>query len=351
MNVGGSPASPVPICASCGVVAREGGRCESCAEPIARVASPARGSAIWSAVRASFACRSCGFPSPLEGVVVADGIECAQCGSFQRFDKSVWSKLLTNVHDVGDLGGPDPEGRIPSPRFWIGDSNPYAKIGATQTFSDKVQNGEVSIEICPGFPVCKACRRPFDIRFENNLAVTHCSGCQVSASYAMPAEMRSFAPTAIAVVAEEQRHGRVEAKVHAGDSGVVTMTCPQCGAALQGDGSSSTATCTYCHALAFIPTRARPKGAARLAKPIVFFVAFDGASAARTNLELPKPFDPGKRRLPGGGFFSREIEPLPGVDVAPVREGIDVRQWMITIGLTALALVVGYVIVYAAFLA
>jgi hypothetical protein len=344
MNAGPSP-SPVPICASCGVVAREGATCESCGEAIVRVASPARGPVIWSAVRASFACRSCGFPSPLEGVVVADGIECAQCGSYQRFDKSDWSSVLTGSHDVADLGGPDPEGRFPSARYWIGDVNPYATLGVTETFAKKVQSGEVTIENSPGFPVCKACKRPFDIRFENGITVVHCSQCQASASYAMPREMSAFAPKAVAVIAEEQRHGRVEARVHQGDAGVVTMTCPQCGAALKGDGQSSTAVCTYCHALAFIPSRARPKGAARLAKPIVFFVAFEGPSPARADLEQPNVPDPGKRKLPGGGFFSRELEPLYGVDLAPLKPGTDVKQWMLTIGLTTLALVFGYVII------
>jgi LSD1 subclass zinc finger protein len=315
---------------------------------VSRIASPAQGAVIWCAVRAAFACRSCGFPSPLEGVVVADGIECAQCGSFQRFDKSVWSALLGSVHEVADLGGPNPEGRFPNPEIWIGDANKFVALGVAATFAN-AKSGDVSIDICPGFPVCKACKRPFDIRFEQGIVTTHCSSCNASATYTMPPDMAAFAPKAVAIVAEEQRHGRVEARVHAGDAGVVTMTCPQCGAALKGSDGASSVECTYCHTLAFIPTRARPKGVGRIAKPIVFFIAFNGPSDARAALEAPSGLTEDeikeeKKAAGDDGIMSRGLSPIPGVALAPKREGLDVKQWALTIGLTVLALAVGYVL-------
>ncbi|MEO7108971.1 MAG: hypothetical protein ABI183_00920 [Polyangiaceae bacterium] len=346
MNVGVAPSILVPICASCGVVAREHGTCESCAQPIARIGSPAQGVVIWAAMRASFTCRSCGFASPYDGIVLSDGVSCAQCGSYQRVDKAAWTTVLEVVHGVADLGGPDPEGRFPNPRIWIGDANGYAKIGVDKTFASATAQGG-AIDVCPGFPVCKACKRPFDIQIERGITTAHCSSCQTTARYALPAELGTLGPKVVAIVAEEQRQGRVEARVHQGDAGIVTMTCPQCGAALRGDGASSTIECAYCHTFAFIPSRAMPKGPGNLVKPIVFFVAFSGPSSARADLEMAKPetADQTKKRKSGAGPMSREIVPLVGVDLAPLSKGADIKQWMLTIGLTVVALAVGYVAV------
>src|SRR5512135_1268678 len=114
----------VTVCFSCGVVGPLGPVCDACEEQTGAIPARFEGDVVWCAVKASFQCRSCGFPSPLDGVIVSNGIECAQCGSFQQFDASVWSEALPFVHEVGDLGGPSPEGRFPNPSIWIGDENP-----------------------------------------------------------------------------------------------------------------------------------------------------------------------------------------------------------------------------------
>ena len=354
MSEGAPQVTPTPICASCGVVAPPFQTCESCAEALGRVAAPlasfagagsgasaGAGTAVaWAAVRASFACRSCGFPSPLEGLVVADGIDCEQCASFQRFDRSAWTDALEQAHSLADLGGPDPEGRFPNPDVWIGDVNPYAEIGVGATFATAT-SGAVKIEACPGFPVCKKCKRPFDVRIEGKTATTTCAGCGVVTTYALPKELAALAPKVVAAVAEGQRQGRVEAHAKAGDAGVVTLTCPQCGAALKAGDGAITVECSYCHALAFIPSRARPKGPGRIVAPIVFFVAFQGPSTARKNLELG-PSVPRNVLAKAKSVFTRGLAPLPGIELAPVRPGVDVKQLLLTVSLSVFAVGVAY---------
>jgi Zn finger protein HypA/HybF involved in hydrogenase expression len=294
---------------------------------------------VWVAVRGSFACRSCGFQSPLEGIVVADGVDCAQCGSFQRFEKSAWRPGLAFAHAVGDLGGPTPEGRFPSADVWIGDANPHASIGMTGTFAVKESDG-LRVEASPGHPVCRKCRVLFDLRPEGAALVAQCPTCAATARFALSPEIAALAPAARAAVSEEQRLGRQEVNVQAMEAGLVAMTCPQCGAAVKPDGQ--TVACGYCAAHAFVPPRARPRGPGRIVKPIVFWVAFDGPSPERKALETPKAAVIDLKLVKG--IFTRGLKPIPGIELAEKRAGTDWKQLLLTASLTTLAMVVGYFI-------
>lgn len=342
-----------PVCASCGVVAPPGfPRCDCCGEDLARIGAPPQRELVWTAIRASFKCRSCGFDSPIEGLVCTDGIECMRCGSFQQFAASSWQPALEAAHAVGDLGGPDPEGRFPNPRIWVGDTNPHKLVGAVRTFENE-QTETITIDAAPGFPVCRACHRVLDVRIDGGITSTHCSGCNVVSQYEKPSAIHVLCPEAIALVSEGQRQGRVEARIHQGDAGVVTMTCPQCGAALKGTDQSSSVECTYCHSLAYIPSRARPKGPGVAVKPILFFVAFNGPSPKRALLETPQPMTEKEvinQKGKATTLFGRGISPLPGIDLAPLRPGPDVKQILLTVSLTLLALGLGYVIANLAIL-
>ena len=337
------PVSGMPgvnVCFSCGVVGPLGPICDACEEQTGAISARSEGNVVWCAVKAQFQCRSCGFPSPLDGVVVANGIECAQCGSYQQFDASVWREALPFAHEVGDLGGPSPEGRFPNPAIWIGDDNPHRGVGTTRTLESRKIQG-ITLDAAPGHPVCKKCRRTLDVRFEPGACVTSCAQCGSSARYLTPPELRDMGKVPIAIVAEEHRQGRVAATLQAGDTGVVAITCPQCGASLRA-GDSTSMECTYCHTLLFIPMRARPKGRAQ-AKPIVFFVAFEGPSPLRNAIESGSAVlldVKGKVK----SFFSRGLSPIAGVELAPVKSGLDVKQVALTISLTALALGAGWVL-------
>jgi hypothetical protein len=339
---GSASAPPVPICASCGVLATTRETCESCGHAMVRARSPAEGPLVWAAVRASFPCRSCGFAFPLEGPIVSDGVDCGQCGTFQRFDKSAWREALGGAHTVADLGGPNPEGRFPNRDIWIGDVNTYAKLGTSTTTFATLHSNDVAIETCPGFPVCRACKRPLDVAIEAQVTTATCAGCGAHARYPMPAPLSALVPKAVGLVADLQHEGRVEAEVRAGEAGVAVLTCPQCGAALT-PGDGATIVCAYCHAAAFIPARARPRGTNRTVPPILFFVAFEGPSFARRQLETPRPPTAVVVAMVKA-VFVRGLSPLPGIELAPVRPGFDVKQLALTVSLSALALGVGYLI-------
>lgn len=340
-----SPAGgrPSPFCRACGVVApaRCDG-CESCGGALASTrAFTAPSDVYWAAVRASFTCRSCGFPSPLDGVVLSGGAECAQCGSYQQLDRDVWGKALAFAHAVADLGGPHPEGRLPSADVWIGDANPHAKIGMTETFA-RSSEGEFRLEASPGQPVCRRCHVPREVRFEPGGVSTVCTSCGASARYAMPAELQRIAPGARGVVADEQRADRPDVRVAQGDAGLVTLSCPNCGAAVR-PSNAQTVECGYCHTLAFVPARARARGPGQLASPVVFWLAFQGPSSARAELEQAKP-PPEKKTTT---FFARGLSPLPGIELAAARPGLDAKQLALTAGLTLGALAVGYAVALA----
>jgi hypothetical protein len=140
------------------------------------------------------------------------------------------------------------------------------------------------------------------------------------------------------VVADEHDASRRDAKVQATHAGPTALVCPQCGAALQAM-AGSTAQCGYCKTVAFVPARARPRETGQLVRPSIFWMAFRGASPAREALETPvvQKVDP-----QGVKFFGRGLSPFAGIDLAPQRQGIDVRHWAVVIGATTLALGVGF---------
>lgn len=335
---------PTPFCRACGVVApAHRDACASCGGALAstRLLTPPS-EVYWAAVRASFDCRSCGFPSPLDGVVMSGGAECAQCGSFQHVDRGAWGSKLAFAHAVADLAGPHREGRTSNPEVWIGDANPHAKVGLTETFA-ATSDDALAVEVAPGHPVCRRCHAPCTVRFEPGGVATSCASCGTFARYGTPPQLSQSAPAVRGVVADEQRADRPEVRVAQGDAGLVTLACPNCGAALR-PSNAQTIECGYCHTLAFVPVRARARGPGQLASPVVFWIAFSGPSAMRTELEQPKASG-GKLNA---GLLSRGLSPLPGIELAPARPGLDVRQLALTTGLTAGALAVGYAVALAA---
>jgi len=344
MSLSADTSPRTPICASCGVVApAQRSTCASCDRELSRprVFAPASGDLYFTAVRATYVCRACGFPSPLDGLVTAESIDCAQCGSLQRFEPEMWNTGLEHARTIGDLGGPNPEGRAPDADLWIGDDNPHRAIGMTETFA-KVEADRFALEASPGWPVCRRCSLPLDCVAQGTQVTTRCPGCAAQAQHDVPGRLleRATATGIAGVVSDENRTGRLEVRVQATASGPVALLCPQCGAAVQSvGGTSNTVECAYCRTLAIIPPRARPREQGAMVKPAVFWLAFRGRSPARVQLMQPvSPTSAGKAM----GIFTRGLKPLPGIDLAPRRQGVDVKQWTFTLAMTALALVLGY---------
>src|SRR5260221_8760495 len=118
--------SPIlmPMCGSCGLIAPR--RCPVCVRCGASFAERPMGAprldanGYWVAVRCTFQCRSCNFAAPLDQLDIDGSVECAYCGLRQRFEPSTWTEALEFAHAVGDLSGPEPEGRYPDASVWIG---------------------------------------------------------------------------------------------------------------------------------------------------------------------------------------------------------------------------------------
>jgi hypothetical protein len=347
MSMSADTAPRTPICASCGVVAPvQRTTCACCDRELGRprAFAPLSGDLYFTAVRATTVCRACGFPSPLDGLWAAESVDCAQCGSLQRFEPDAWNAGLEHARTVGDLAGPNPEGRAPSAGIWIGDDNPHRTVGMTETFS-KHEVDRFALEASPGWPVCHRCSVALQCDAQGTRVATRCPTCGAQAQYELPGRfVEDAAATGVAgVVADEHRLGRVEVRVQATAAGLMALLCPQCGAAVQsvtgGGGATNTVECAYCKTLAVIPPRARPRGERSLVKPSVFWVAFRGRSPARAKLTEPTPAVRAGKTL---GVFMRGLKPLPGIDLAPRRPGVDVRQWTFTLAMTALALGLGY---------
>lgn len=340
----GQHATAVPLCGKCGVIAPiSAASCALCLEafPTPRALSPRHGDIIWIAIRANITCRSCGFPSPIEGVELDQGVDCAQCGSFQRFDKRAWRKVLAFAHAVGDLGGPDPEGRFADPTIYIGDDNPHKDVGVTLTLAEITSSG-LHAEAGSGHPVCERCRTLVQVHFAQGRIETHCPACAAVASYDLPAEVMSFGVPVRGIVANENRRDKKQVRVQRTQAGLVALACPGCGASVKPP-DGALVTCSYCKVIAFVPPAGRTRS--ETAKPITFWVAFQGPSKRRARLTAPvgpKEEKLGKKAV---SFLGRGLKPLNGVELAPVRPGLDTRQLGLTAGLAALALVIGFVLV------
>ncbi|MGK4003804.1 hypothetical protein WMF31_14325 [Sorangium sp. So ce1036] len=339
-----SGASPhgAAVCSGCGVVApARGTSCAVCRRALAasRVVAPPFGDVTWVALRCAITCRSCGFPSPLEGIELDQGVDCAQCGSFQRFDKGDWRKALAFAHAVGDLAGPRPEGRFPSADVWIGDVNPHRAVGETLTFAES-KAGKMHVEAAPGHPVCARCAALVEIQFLGMRLATRCPRCTSTAQYELPSEALHHAGALRAAVASEQRVDRAVVRVQHTQAGLLSLTCPQCGAGVRPT-DAQTVECAYCKTVAFMPARGRPRAGGRVVEPIVFWVAFQGPSPERAALERPSAPKPPPAAADKLHFLKRGLSPLPGIELAPARPGLDLRQLGLTTALTLLALGLG----------
>ena len=85
----------------------------------------------------------------------------------------------------------------------------------------------------------------------------------------------------------------------------------------------------------------RPREGGGLIEAEPFFVAFEGPSVARTQLETPRlaasTSGPKDKAM---AVMSRGFGPLPGIALPERRPGTDVRQLALTLGLAAVALAI-----------
>jgi len=348
------PAAPALfVCRRCGVVApARGTACAVCAEPLGqtRVRAPAlAGGAFWVAVRCAFTCNSCRFLAPLDALDAGGAVECASCGLRQRFDVESWRVALGFAHAVGDLAGPEPEGRHPHPTLWIGSENPYARVGDTHAFEhrDGIRGQGVTVDAAPGHPVCRACRLPLATSATGPGAVeTQCAHCGDRARYAVSDEARDLSPSLLGAVADEHRTDRPRANATPTQAGVVALSCPACGAPLTLDGGGRLHTCAFCKASCIVPANRGPRRRQDTPLPEVWWLLFRGPSSERRALEAPTGEASAAvtraLQLIKPAASTAPIGDAPGVYEAPEAVGVNWPQVALTLLLGSVAVAVGF---------
>jgi hypothetical protein len=348
------PAPSVTICRHCGVVApQQAEACASCGRPIveARVQVQPQGPDLfWVAVKCGFTCNQCKFLAPLDGLDADGAADCAHCGLRQRFEATAWRTALAFAHAVGDLAGPDPEGRAPHPVVWIGDLNPHAKIGASLTFAHAGEASPVvDIHAAPGHPVCRRCRVPLVTHVTSPGAVTtRCPTCNDEARYTLVDAARATHPALIAAVADEHRSDRPRAQPMPTQAGVVALKCPGCGAPLSLSGDEKVQTCSYCKASCFVAGKNLARFHHKTPEPEIWWLLFQGPSEERAKLTSAEPEagTAGKNVIQflKPGALTDTIGDKPGVYEAPEEPGIHWPQVLLTVFLGTLAVAVGWLI-------
>lgn len=346
----------MPVCAACGVIGvSQADACPNCGTeyPVPQVRVERDRRVAWVAVRCSFQCRSCHFLSPLDEFDIDGSVECAQCGTSQRFDVEAWVDALAHAHAVGDLAYPLPQGRLLHPDIWI--ESPYLAIGSSECFSEYRQSGtfdrdgitvqrSLFIEAGPGHPVCDKCGGLVAVEVDARGTHTRCTSCGTSASYELPSGGKRFAEGLVGIVGEAHRSDQRRATMESSAGGPVALKCPECGAALPAT-RERVHTCSYCGTVSLIPAQARTREAGQVLKPDVWWVGFQGPSAQREALESP----------PGQKFGSNKGEkktigalmgtPTPDTHLE-LGEPIPKRylfQTLLNLGLPTIALIIAVV--------
>ncbi len=350
-----APSTPMPLCTSCGVIGTtQADTCPHCGSehprPIPRVPRPIRHA--WVAVRCSFQCRSCHFLSPLDEFDVDGSVECAQCGQSQRFDVQAWNDALDHAHALADLAYPQPQGRYLHPDIWI--ETPFPDIGRTEVFDEHRQSGtetrdgvtierSLFIEVGPGHPICRACKRALDVEIDpQGQTRTRCSGCGNSASYELPPGGDQFTDALVGIVGEAHRSDQRRARMESSAGGPIALKCPECAGALPAT-RERVLTCTYCGTASLIPAQARTRDAGQVLEPDVWWVAFRGPSPRRAALESP-PIETVEGEKEGVALFG---PPKPDTRLE-LGKPLGRRYWLqmvVDLGLPTIALIIAIILV------
>lgn len=293
----------MPVCLGCGIVApRKGTTCPVCEldlppGPARAAVPPEPGRRFWVAVRCQFQCRVCGHESPLNHLDMDGSVMCLRCGTSQVFEVDSWKEGLAHSHAVGDLAGPDPEGRFANRNVSIAEVNPFRHIGNRKVSASSqqseiviaggaIRSRSLQVDASPGHPLCGKCRAPLTVTGVDEGALSvRCRSCGDHAEYEIPAPALSMCRGLRGVLADEHRRGSREARFERSDAGVEVLRCPNCGAGLSVSGASSIVDCGHCH----VSLRIAPESLHRLgnleARPLVWWLLFEGPSNQRRALE------------------------------------------------------------------
>ncbi len=271
------------LCGTCGTALRQHGPCVVCGarRPSPPIPTPSEELLILG-VRCTFPCRACGFDSPLDQLDLSGSAVCLKCGLHQAFPASAWEQVVSELHAVADLAGPDPEGAERDPVWSIAPSG-YEQLGVTESVR-AVHAGPLTVHAGPGHPLCEACEKPVSVlsKGKGELA-THCKSCGAEASYSSPAA--DLSPSLLGVIGPEHRSDQLDARMESSK-----FHCGGCGGPLPVDGLGRLVRCEFCQVVSRIPIAAL-QGLAAPPPPDVWWFVFQGPSDTRVGLLLERSDD------------------------------------------------------------
>lgn len=292
----------MPICLGCGVIAPERGtECEVCRLNLPTTDRRARaprliGDRFWVAVRCQFQCRVCGHLSPLDFLDADGSVDCMSCGVAQAFDVTAWTDGLAHAHAVGDLSGPEPEGRFPDPSIAIAGRNPFARIGIDATRAQVQLTGttisggmvigrSLLVDASPGHPLCQLCRGLLTVERAHGGALSmRCQACQEDRQYRIADAAQAVSDGLLGAVADQHRADSRDARIDRSEGGALVIRCPNCAGAVSVSAASSAIDCQYCHVLLRIPNAAFQGLGRGVPEPLLWWLLFQGPSAQRAEL-------------------------------------------------------------------
>jgi hypothetical protein len=286
----------VRLCPQCGVVApQRSQRCLICELPLgantlARPEAPA--GRVWASLWCWFRCPTCSVDVPVDDFAT-DALTCPSCGGSHGLRGL--RRAFDHAHAVGDLAGPDPEGRFPDPRVSVAADNPFKAFGVLQSVSedrhdelvteDGVRRVAVSVRVAPGHPLCDECNNPLTVTAEGGTLAAHCSGCALRFRSRVPAVALTNLGSVSGVISTAHREERPVAAVERDDDDAPPrFRCPDCTTALGDPAGRRTLTCEMCRLVSVVPPthwRVRAGDAIPLQRA---WVLFDGPSRMREEL-------------------------------------------------------------------
>ena len=291
-------------------------------------------------VRSRFLCRSCNRPAPVDHLAITGEVRCVLCGFEQGLNPADWREVVALAHAVGDLHGPSPSGRQPSP---VAFDNPFADLGKRKVGVRLQQHGSADLDgfqvsrslqatLVPGHPRCDRCGAT--VRIEaGSTTTTTCPNCGNQVHYRAPAEALSDEGAIAGIIADDLRVERAVADGVLADG--KRFACASCGAALQADGIRRVVRCAFCGTMNHVSREVRHE-LLRSPEPDTWWLLFEGPSGKRLDLEC----DPSR-------WDSLPAEAHDAVEIVPIVHRLwpSPLRWGLYLGLPGLALLIGSAIV------
>lgn len=202
------------LCAACGIIApTEQASCSGCKAvfPSPRLQVAEReDDAYWVSVHCELRCGKCYGRSPRNHLDASGVATCVKCGTTEPFLVREWAPVFEHAHAVGDLAGPDPQGRTQAGGN-IGDENPFQSLGielSAASFGE--QSGHTFVSASPGSPLCTRCHVPIELPLDTIdadtlRATSTCPSCKETTRYELPKSAREAYPALQMVLAEGNR--------------------------------------------------------------------------------------------------------------------------------------------------